>query len=99
MTNVNPRGQIQLPKALADLGIEVINYFQEQERFDLQLRDRTGGDFDFIDDVISDSAAIVNMISHVFELRQRIGSGIDFTMDTTGFTMDQTEFAMDKSEQ
>jgi len=50
---VNPRPQIELPKELSDLGISVVNYFQQQATFDLQLRDRTGGDEDSIAFAIS----------------------------------------------
>jgi len=50
VTNVNPPPQIILPKALSNLGIDVVNYFQQQARFDLQLWTRTGGADDFIDD-------------------------------------------------
>lgn len=47
---VNPPPQILLPKALVDMGIEVIDYFQQQARFDLQIWNRTGAGQDFIDD-------------------------------------------------
>lgn len=50
VNKVNPPPQIILPKALSDLGMEVINYFQQQARFDLQLWTRTGGSTDIIDD-------------------------------------------------
>jgi len=50
MAEVNPPPQIILPKELSDLGIDVINYFQQQARFDLQLWTRTGGSDDLVDE-------------------------------------------------
>jgi len=50
MVDVNRPPEIQLPKELADLGISVINFFEELSRYNLQMFTRTGGAEDFIDD-------------------------------------------------
>ena len=72
MVSVNPPPQIILPQSLIDLGPDVVNYFQQQNRFDLQLWTRTGGASDEIDNSaqnltstgsrVSKNAAIINSL-------------------------------------
>ena len=92
--NVNPRPQIHLPKALADLGIEVVNYFEQQSRFDLQMRERTGGDIDAVAESSAKSSNNFNSITQ--QLRKELNGLPEFTIDTTGFTFDSTEITFDK---
>lgn len=92
MVNVNPRPQIQLPKALADMGIEVINFFEEQGRFDLQMRERSGGDADLIDDA---EQAITSTGSRVSRNAARINAiekiGFEIEMITSDFTTSRNQ--------
>jgi len=86
---VNPPPQILLPKALSDMGIEVINYFQQQARFDLQLWNRTGAGEDFIDDA---GQNITSSNSRVSSNIAKIDALEDIAFDVEIITSDFTTF-------
>jgi hypothetical protein len=50
IVKVNRPPEIELPEELKKLGISVINYFEELNRYNLQMFTRTGGASDFIDE-------------------------------------------------
>lgn len=95
--NVNPPPQIFLPKGLSDLGIDVVNYFQQQARFDLQLWTRVGGPVDIVNQAATNFN--INLVSSIFDIRQQIGSEIAITIDASGFTVDTSEQTTDQTEQ
>lgn len=95
MTSVNPPPQIILPKALSDMGIDVINYFQMQSRYDLQMFTRTGG---ATDEVATAIRTPVEIQAAIEDIRQRLGSGDALTSDSDSFTVDSTVLFVDQTE-
>lgn len=93
MIKVNPPPQLVLPESFKN-DIGVVNYFAELDRVLLQLWTRTGGATDAIAELGGDSQTGFNAMTQ--ELFKRIGSGLEFTIDTTGFTFDSTEITFDK---
>lgn len=94
--NVNPPPQIVLPEEFKK-DLNVANYFEQLDRVLLQLWTRTGGATDKIEN--SESSFDINLTPQIFAIRERIGSGITVTIDTTGFTVDTTDQTTDKTEQ
>jgi len=72
---VNRPPEIELPPELKELGIGVINFFEELSRYNLQMFTRTGGATDLIDDTeqaltsthsrVSRNAAKINALEKV----------------------------------
>jgi hypothetical protein len=94
--NVNPPPQFKLPKKFLE-DPEIRGYFKSLDWFLWQMFNRTGGG----NDAIETASANVNLntTSIVFDIMERIGSGINVTIDTTGFTIDTTEQTTDQTEQ
>lgn len=91
---VNRPPEIEMPKALKDLGISVINYFEELNRYNLQMFTRSGGATDLVDEAATNFN--INLSSQVAQLRRELDGLPEFTIDTTGFTFDSTELTFDK---
>ena len=91
--NVNPPPILKRPRDF--IGDPEKNpYFRDIETILFQLWNRTGGDDDKIEDT-------QNQISNgntslTLSALKELGSGVDFTIDTTGFTTDTTKQTSDK---
>ena len=70
-------------------------YFQGIETILFQLWNRTGGN----NDKIEDTANLISNgnTSQLLDIQKRLGSGVPFTIDTTGFTIDTTLITTDKA--
>lgn len=93
-TKVNPPPLLRRPpEFFSDL--EKSAYFKGIETILFQLWNRTGGNNDKIEDTAS---AISNgNTSQLLDIQKRLGSGLEFTIDTTGFTVDTTLITTDKA--
>ena len=87
MVSVNPPPQIILPQSLIDLGPDVVNFFQQQNRFDLQLWTRTGGSADEVDNssqVLTSTGSRVSLNSAKINALEKIA--FDIEIITADFT-------------
>jgi len=91
---VNPVGQLRRPNNIPH---EWRHYLEGLEKIILQLKQRTGGDTDLIDQAATNFN--ISLVSDIFDIRQQIGSGINTSIDTTGFTVDTTLQTTDQTEQ
>ena len=92
---VNRPPEIELPPALKELGLGVINYFEELSRYNLQMFTRTGGATDAVAEI--ENATQNSFTSITQDLSRRIGTGLEFTIDTSGFTTDTSLLTTDKA--
>jgi len=76
-----------------------VDWFGYDNLWKQQIFIKLGGGDDPIEDIENDSKLFPELSARVFDIEKRLGSGIEFTMDTEGFTMDTTEMTMDKTEQ
>jgi hypothetical protein len=96
MAKVNPPTQLTLPPEVAQ-NPSLKKAFDDRDFIAFQLWKRSGGSSDLVSDLresetLSDEAELA-------DIRKIIGSGIPFTMDSTGWTMDTTLLTMDKTRQ
>lgn len=96
LQEVNPPPQIVLPEELKSLGLPVIDFFEQLNRYNLQMFNRVGGGVDLVDQATTEFR--VNLVSSIFDIREQIGSGVPLTIDTTGFTIDTTQQTTDMDE-
>lgn len=95
MAEVNPPPQIILPKALSDMGMEVITFFQQQNRFDLQLWTRTGGASDEIDNsaqTLTSTGSRVSLNSAKINALEKIA--FDIEIITADFTTNRNQIVI-----
>lgn len=71
-------------------------FFQNWLKITSDLRKRTGGDTDKVDQKEND--AVSNTSAQLFNLIERIGSGDPLTSDETGFTVDSIKLTVDMTE-
>ena len=91
---VNRPPEIQLPKELASMGIEVIDFFEHLGRYNLQMFTRSGGATDSLAAIENSTQNSFNSIAQ--QLRKELDGLPEFTIDTTGFTVDTTFITADK---
>ena len=92
--NVNPPPSIKIPREWQK-SPEIVAYYKNFDRMMLQLWERTGGPTDSISDLKNKTADSFSSISQ--NLLKRIGSGVEFTVDTSGFTIDMSLITTDKA--
>ena len=89
---VNPPPSMKIPRQWQN-DPEIVAYYKNFDRMMLQLWLRTGG---ATDAVANANETTNNFNSITQDLYKRIGTGLNFTIDTTGFTFDSTEITFDK---
>jgi hypothetical protein len=98
MTQVNPPPRPRLPREWVN-NTEIIAWTEQLQTIVFQLYNRTGGQFDFVDNIQDQINAIKNqpennaLVSQLFKANQGLP---EFTIDTTGFTVDTTFITTDK---
>lgn len=76
---------------------ELRSWAEYLNRFLHDLWERSGGGDDNFANL--DIGSIINNTAKVKEINDRLGSGIPFTIDTSGFTIDTGFITTDKGEQ
>lgn len=98
MTQVNPPPRPRLPKEWIN-NTEIRAWTEQLQTIVFQLYNRTGGQFDFVDDIQNQINAIKNQPENNALVSQllKVNEGLpEFTIDTTGFTVDTTLITTDK---
>lgn len=93
MAKVNPPPMLRIPKAfLSDPAVRA--FVEQQNTIMFQLWERTGGNNDFISELINFSSN--GFSSQAQWLQKQINGLPELTVDTTGFTIDTTIITTDK---
>jgi len=92
--NVNPPPMVKMPRKISG-DKELEPYFRHLERFFLQMWKRSGGGQDSISELQNKTEQSFGAMSQY--LLKRIGTGIEFTNDTSGFTVDSSLITTDKA--
>lgn len=95
MTAVNTPTEIGLPQALVDLGFEVVTYFQQQNRYDLQMFTRSGGAADKVDNsaqTLTSTGSRVSLNAAKINALEKVASDIEII--TADFTTSRNQIIL-----